>query len=296
MFDYMSNSQIAALILGIVFSIIAIATTCLAFKYASKFNSFAKAISMALVAPFIAFVSWLFLIFSYLDGFREDEVLNLIISILLAVIICGMIIIVARALYNKHEDEFVLADQAEAEAKAKIAEVEAENTETNVENENTEETIKQPLLIESSLTNENEVEEQPVESDNSEEQTESEVEEADENNDEESVESEENQEETVEENNDEVAEDNKMEENADVETDAAEETASEEVETEETEEPATEENTDEITDETVEENTEDDSTTEEDDEDLEFEKFLEALREKAKAESENKDSNDTDEE
>ena len=125
MFDYMSNSQIAALILGIVFSIIAIATTCLAFKYASKFNSFAKAISMALVAPFIAFVSWLFLIFSYLDGFREDEVLNLIISILLAVIICGMIIIVARALYNKHEDEFVLADQAEAEAKAKAAEAEA---------------------------------------------------------------------------------------------------------------------------------------------------------------------------
>lgn len=284
MFDYMSNSQIAALILGIVFSIIAIATTCLAFKYASKFNSFAKAISMALVAPFIAFVSWLFLIFSYLDGFREDEVLNLIISILLAVIICGMIIIVARALYNKHEDEFVLADQAEAEAKAKAAEVEA--TETNVENENTEEAIKQPLLIESSLTNENTVEEQPIESDNAEEQTESEAEEADENkieeNTEESVESEENQEETVEENNDEeveVAEDNNVEENADVETD-------------ETEEPAVEENTDE----TVEENNEDDSTAEDDDEDLEFEKFLEALREKAKAESENKDSNDTDEE
>lgn len=284
MFDYMSNSQIAALILGIVFSIIAIATTCLAFKYASKFNSFAKAISMALVAPFIAFVSWLFLIFSYLDGFREDEVLNLIISILLAVIICGMIIIVARALYNKHEDEFVLADQAEAEAKAKAAEVEA--TETNVENENTEESIKQPLLIESSLTNENTVEEQPIESDNAEEQTESEAEEADENkieeNTEESVESEENQEETVEENNDEeveVAEDNNVEENADVETDEAEE-------------PAVEENTDE----TVEENNEDDSTAEDDDEDLEFEKFLEALREKAKAESENKDSNDTDEE
>lgn len=283
MFDYMSNSQIAALILGIVFSIIAIATTCLAFKYASKFNSFAKAISMALVAPFIAFVSWLFLIFSYLDGFREDEVLNLIISILLAVIICGMIIIVARALYNKHEDEFVLADQAEAEAKAKAAEAEA--TETNVENENTEGTIKQPLLIESSLTNENTVEAQSVESDNAEEQTESEVEEADENkieeNTEESEESEENQEETVEENNDEeveVAEDNKMEENNDVETD-------------ETEEPAVEENTDE----TVEENNEDDSTAEDDDEDLEFEKFLEALREKAKAESENKDSNDTDE-
>lgn len=284
MFDYMSNSQIAALILGIVFSIIAIATTCLAFKYASKFNSFAKAISMALVAPFIAFVSWLFLIFSYLDGFREDEVLNLIISILLAVIICGMIIIVARALYNKHEDEFVLADQAEAEAKAKAAEAEA--TETNVENENTEEAIKQPLLIESSLTNENTVEEQPIESDNAEEQTESEAEEADENkieeNTEESVESEENQEETVEENNDEeveVAEDNKMEENNDVETD-------------ETEEPAVEENTDEA----VEENNEDDSTAEDDDEDLEFEKFLEALREKAKAESKNKDSNDTDEE
>ena len=83
MLEYMTNSQIAALIVGIVFSVISVATTLLAVKYAKKINSFAKIVSMALVAPFIAFAGWLFLIFSFLDGFRKDELLNLIISIII---------------------------------------------------------------------------------------------------------------------------------------------------------------------------------------------------------------------
>ena len=104
MFDYMTDSQIAALIVGIVFSILCIATTLLAIKYAAKLNSFAKLISMALIAPFIAITGWLFLIFSFLDGFRNDELLNLLISIILSLIIVGMIIIVSKALYAKHKD------------------------------------------------------------------------------------------------------------------------------------------------------------------------------------------------
>ena len=43
-FDYMTNSQIAALIIGLVFSVIAVGTTFLSIKYAKRFDSFLKAI------------------------------------------------------------------------------------------------------------------------------------------------------------------------------------------------------------------------------------------------------------
>ncbi len=105
-FSYMTSSQIAALILGVIFSVFAVASTFLAFKYAHRLNSFLKAISMSLVAPFLAMVSWLFLILSFLDGFRNDEVLNLIISLLISLFICCMIVFVAKALYNKNKDRF----------------------------------------------------------------------------------------------------------------------------------------------------------------------------------------------
>lgn len=136
MLEYMTNSQIAALIVGIVFSVISIATTLLAIKYAKKINSFAKVVSLALVAPFIAFAGWLFLIFSFLDGFRKDELLNLIISIILALILVGMIIIVAKALYTKHKDEY------EDETDAEVEENEDNIIEAQEENEQT------PLLVE----------------------------------------------------------------------------------------------------------------------------------------------------
>ncbi len=112
MFDYMSNSQIAALILGIVLSVFSIVTTCIAVKYAKHYNSFAKSIALAVTLPFLAFISWFFLIFSFLDGFRDDELLNLIVSIILAIILAGTVIIVAKALYNKHQDELIDEDDA----------------------------------------------------------------------------------------------------------------------------------------------------------------------------------------
>ena len=134
--EYMSQSQIAALIIGIVFSVISVATTILTIKNAEKLNTFAKAISASIIAPFIAFVGWLFLIFSFIEGFRDDETLTLIVAILLSIVIAGMVIIVSKALYNKHQADY--EDEKEGE--------ESENEsaqEDNTQNAGT----KEPLMI-----------------------------------------------------------------------------------------------------------------------------------------------------
>lgn len=145
MFEYMTTSQIASLIIGIVFSVISIATTILAIKYAKKINSFAKSIALSLVAPTIAFIAWLFLIFSFVDGFRTDETLTLIVAIILAVIIDGMLVIVAKALFNKHQDEFENEEKNQAKA-----EKQEQTTQTQVAKEDVK--VTKPLL----LTNSNE--------------------------------------------------------------------------------------------------------------------------------------------
>lgn len=198
MLEYMTNSQIAALIVGIVFSVISIATTLLAIKYAKKINSFAKVVSLALVAPFIAFAGWLFLIFSFLDGFRKDELLNLIISIILALILVGMIIIVAKALYTKHKDEY------EDETDAEVEENEDNIIEAQEENEQT------PLLVENTQQEEleNKAEEEKEEELESEETSEEEQQESEETSEE--VNNEETQEEVSE--NEEASESEEKEE------------------------------------------------------------------------------------
>ena len=108
--DNLTNSQIAALIIAIVFSVLTVATVFLTIKYAKKFDSFVKATCVALSAPFVAFASWLYVIFSFLDGFRGNELVNLLISIIIALILCGVIIIISKALYNKHQAEFLEED------------------------------------------------------------------------------------------------------------------------------------------------------------------------------------------
>lgn len=118
--EYLTQSQIAALVIGIIFSVISIATTIISVKQADKLSSPVKAIATAVTAPFIASTSWLFLIFSFVDGFRTDETLTLIVAILLAIILIGMITIVAKALYNKHQEDFEAKDRyKEAKKKAK---------------------------------------------------------------------------------------------------------------------------------------------------------------------------------
>ena len=198
-FSWMSTSQIAALISGIALTVISIATTLLAFKYAKKINSFIKVMAMSLVSPFLAMTAWLFLILSFLDGFRKDEFLSIVISALIALFICAMIMIVAKALYAKHREaldkkeseedaiEGSFVDQTNAiapseeaaliENKEEIANEAEENKEAAVEEtpteteeveEKTEETDEVPAEENAEDTTE-ESEEQPAEIEETEE-------------------------------------------------------------------------------------------------------------------------------
>ena len=192
-FDYMTNSQIAALIIGLVFSVIAVGTTFLSIKYAKRFDSFLKAILVTLVAPFIAFAAWLFLIFSFLDGFRNDELLNILISIVIALVICGVIIIIAKALYQKHQAE-LLETEFEKDREP-VPEFEDEQKETLLIEDRKENEEENDINVEEDIAPESEdieqqendeivdhkevAEEEPAEEESVEEEEENEQQEAD---------------------------------------------------------------------------------------------------------------------
>lgn len=250
-FDYMTNSQIAALIIGLVFSVIAVGTTFLSIKYAKRFDSFLKAIAITLVAPFIAFAAWLFLIFSFLDGFRNDELLNILISIVIALVICGVIIIIAKALYQKHQAE-LLETEFEKDREP-VPEFEDEQKETLLI-EDRKENEENNIEVQEDTTVENEdadiVENEDVDQQESEEQEETDAE----------------NEEPIE---DETEETVKDQQDAPIVEDYVSETTT----------PASEENPNVSL--AQDEESEDEDDDEDDDDDEDFEKFLESLRKKA---------------
>lgn len=261
-FDYMTNSQIAALIIGLVFSVIAVGTTFLSIKYAKRFDSFLKAIAITLVAPFIAFAAWLFLIFSFLDGFRNDELLNILISIVIALVICGVIIIIAKALYQKHQAE-LLETEFEKDREP-IPEFEDEQKETLLiedckENEEESENEENNVEVQEDTTIENEdadiVENEDVDQQESEEQEETDTE------NEEPIEDE------TEENIEPV--EDQQDPNAPIVEDYVSDTTT----------PVSEENPNVSL--AQDEESEDEDDDEDDDDDEDFEKFLESLRKKA---------------
>ena len=261
-FDYMTNSQIAALIIGLVFSVIAVGTTFLSIKYAKRFDSFLKAIAITLVAPFIAFAAWLFLIFSFLDGFRNDELLNILISIVIALVICGVIIIIAKALYQKHQAE-LLETEFEKD-RDPIPEFEDEQKETLLiedrkENEEESENEENNVEVQEDTTVENEdadiVENEDVDQQESEEQEETDTE------NEEPIEDE------TEENIEPV--EDQQDPNAPIVEDYVSDTTT----------PVSEENPNVSL--AQDEESEDEDDDEDDDDDEDFEKFLESLRKKA---------------
>ncbi len=255
-FDYMTNSQIAALIIGLVFSVIAVGTTFLSIKYAKRFDSFLKAIAITLVAPFIAFAAWLFLIFSFLDGFRNDELLNILISIVIALVICGVIIIIAKALYQKHQAE-LLETEFEKDREP-VPEFEDEQKETLLI-EDRKENEESNVEVQEDITIENEdadiVENEDVDQQESEEQEETDAE------NEEPIEDE------TEENIEPV--EDQQDPNAPIVEDYVSETTT----------PASEENPNVSL--AQDEESEDEDDDEDDDDDEDFEKFLESLRKKA---------------
>lgn len=252
-FDYMTISQIAAFVIGLVFSVISVGTSFLSIKFAKKIESFLKAIVITLIAPFIAFTAWLFLIFSFLDGFRNDELLNILISIVIALVICGVIIIIAKALYQKHQAELL---EAEFEKDREPAPEIKEPQET--------------LLIEDRKENEEE-------SENEENNIEIQEDTAIENEDVDQQESEEQEETDTE--NEESAEDETEEPIEPVEDQQDPNTPIVEDYVSDTTTPASEENPNVSL--AQDEESEDEDDAEDDDDDEEFEKFLESLRKKA---------------
>ncbi len=289
MLDFMKVSQIAALSLGIIFAVISIATTLLAIKYAKQLNSFAKAAALSLLAPFIACTSWMYLILSFIDGLRKNEILALVIALILSIFIFGMIVIVAKALYSKHGADFEAVDEMN------------ENNELDQEEltENNESLTAAPLFLENveedvvEIENDEEVEENQAEDIVALAETE-EVEEQEEI-EENETENEEVVEETVEETaiSDELVEE--VEENDENETtdeiieevEAKEETENEEVVEETVEENESDEIEEEISEEVAEEIKDTDETKENFDD--EFDKFIEEL--KKKVDSDNNDDN-----
>ena len=142
--DLFKTSQFAALVLGIAFTLISVATTLLAFKFAKKIKSFTKAIFLILIAPFIACTAWLYLLFSYLDGLRKSEIIAFVVAILMAIFIFGMVVVVAKALYSKHGPALEAYDQALAEEQAIRDELAAQ------EKAEKEDTIEAEIAVEDS--------------------------------------------------------------------------------------------------------------------------------------------------
>ena len=321
MFDYMTASQIASLIIGIVFSVISVATTIFAIKFAKKINSFGKSISLAIVCPTIAFIAWLFLIFSFIEGFRDDELLTLIIAIILSVIIDGVLFIVAKALYNKHLEEFEdeeVPEEPTNEENEESADVEVSkplllpNSEKE-KSENEDNGVKQlnAPIIEEKEINEN-AETNVVSSDKSASQEESEDENIEKIDESVENDTENNDYNNVEENLVSAENNDNVEESVDANTNVEENVDDHEENLEEKQEGSNIEEQTENKGESVIENEESDSEEENIDEtekiessddidyddltddekdDLEFEKFLEALRKRAQ-DNDNDETND----
>lgn len=120
-FNYLSTTQIVTLALAVVFSILAVATTFFAFKNAERLKSKTIVFVLTMVMPFVAITCWLILIFSFVEGFKNNDIVNIFVSIAIALITCFMILIVANALYQKHKKDLEQRAVMEEEAK-KLAE------------------------------------------------------------------------------------------------------------------------------------------------------------------------------
>lgn len=117
-FENMSDTQLASFILGIVFSVLAIGAVIFAYVNADRMKSQTGAIILTMVMPFLAFTSWLYCIFSFIEAFRDQEVINLVVSIVLAGIISFMLLIVSKALLARHFSLTSEAKQQKQEERA----------------------------------------------------------------------------------------------------------------------------------------------------------------------------------
>ncbi len=169
-FNYLTMTQKVALLLGIIFSVLAVASTFFAFKNADRIKSKVLGLILSLIMPFLAMTSWMILIFSFLDGFKNDDVMIIFVSLALCIVICLMILVIANALYHKH-DKNMTGEKSEKIEEEKVVETapqevtnevsEEEVTDEEEISEETQEEIVQKLS-EEALEN-TEVDEEVIE-------------------------------------------------------------------------------------------------------------------------------------
>ena len=123
MFANLTTTQLVALILGIVFSAIAVACSFFALRWAKKIKSRILACCITMIAPFIAITSWFVLIFSYVKAFKNDEVFNIFVSMALSLVVCFMILVVASLVFRKNKDRLAEIEQKEKEEEQKALEM-----------------------------------------------------------------------------------------------------------------------------------------------------------------------------
>lgn len=189
-FSYLSTTQIVTLVLAVVFSVLAVATTFFAFKNAEKLKSQAIIFVLTLVMPFVAITCWLILTFTFVNGFKGNDILNIFVSLAIALFTCFMILLIANALYKKHKkdlegisemekaankleepkpatkvnEEVVEAAPAKEEEASswtlqEVVETPAEEVEVETAEETTEESAEEPAVEETEETTEETVEE-----------------------------------------------------------------------------------------------------------------------------------------
>ncbi len=99
----LTSLQLTAFVLGIVASVLAVASIFFAFKNADKIKSPALAVVLTIIFPLIAISGWLMLIFSFVPAFASNDLLNILVSIAIAVVVCAAITLVSCLLHKKHK-------------------------------------------------------------------------------------------------------------------------------------------------------------------------------------------------
>ena len=114
-FENLTSSQLAAFILGIIFSVFAVVSVLIAIKKTKSIKISTSSLLLLLLMPFIAFVCWFFLIFSFVNGFNEFT--SLMTAIIISIVVCVMIVVVTLALYKRNKQ---LMTQEEVDALWKL--------------------------------------------------------------------------------------------------------------------------------------------------------------------------------
>lgn len=134
-----TSAQLAAFILGIIFSVFSVVAVLIAIRKPNKLKMSTGTLLLLMVMPFIAFIAWFYLAFSFIRGFANNEFLTLMIALLSALVICVMIIVVSLALYRRSKKLMTETELAQI--------IEESADEEEIDDEDEEEVRPQTVLV-----------------------------------------------------------------------------------------------------------------------------------------------------